>query len=89
MTRIGDIRVVVVPDVVLPGAIDVLLVPSGGPLVNPAKLDRLRDPRHFDLVIDATSLPLATCVEVIIAGARNVEELERIGVCAHRLRRTG
>ncbi len=49
----------------------------------------ITDPRHFDLVIDATSLPLATCVEVIIAGASNVEELERIGVCAHRLRRTG
>lgn len=48
----------------------------------------ITDRRHFDLVLDATSLPLATCVEIIVAGARNVDELERIGVCAHRLRKS-
>lgn len=49
----------------------------------------ITDRRHFDLVLDATSLPLATCVEIIIAGARHVDELERIGVSTHRLRKTG
>lgn len=48
----------------------------------------ITDPRHFDLVLDATSLPLATCVEIIVAGARHVEVLGQAGLSTHRLRKT-
>ncbi len=46
------------------------------------------DPQHFDVVLDATSLPLATCVEIIVAGARHIGTLGEAGLSAHRLRRT-
>ena len=29
-----------------------------------------RDPRHYDLVIDSTALPLETCVELILTAAQ-------------------
>jgi cytidylate kinase len=49
----------------------------------------ISDRRHFDLVIDATGLPLATCVEVVVAGARHLQEASRAGLSAHWLRRAG
>ncbi len=47
------------------------------------------DPRHYDIVLDATSLPLATCVEIIVAGARHLADLAGAGLVVHRLRQAG
>ena len=34
------------------------------------------DPRHYHLVLDATTLPLAACVEAIVAAVRGLEAWE-------------
>jgi hypothetical protein len=49
----------------------------------------ITNPRHFDLLLDATSLPLATCAEIIVAGARHLGELRQAGLSVHRLRQVG
>ncbi len=44
----------------------------------------ITDPRHFDLLLDATNLPLATCVETIVSAARHLEQAAGAGLAAHR-----
>ncbi len=40
------------------------------------------DPRYYHLLIDATAVPLATCVAIIVAAVRGREELRRLGEAA-------
>ena len=37
------------------------------------------DPRYYHLVIDATAVPWATCVEIIVAAVQGRDELRRLG----------
>jgi cytidylate kinase len=42
----------------------------------------LADPRYYHLVIDATSVPWATCVDIIVAAVEGRAELRRLGEVA-------